>query len=57
MQETVQATQLEALAAITAARDDAALEALRIEYLGKKGRFRAFFQEMGKLGADEKAAA
>ncbi len=57
MQETVQATQQEALAAIAAATDDAALEALRIEYFGKKGRFRAFFQEMGKLSPEEKAQA
>lgn len=57
MLETVQATAAEALAAINAAQDDAALEALRIEYLGKKGKVRAFFQEMGKLPADQKAAA
>lgn len=57
MQESVQAAQQEALAAITAASDDAALESLRIEYLGKKGRIRAFFQEMGKLSPEEKAAA
>ncbi|PKL77192.1 MAG: phenylalanine--tRNA ligase subunit alpha [Candidatus Melainabacteria bacterium HGW-Melainabacteria-1] len=57
LSDTVQTTQQEALAAITAAQDDAALEVLRLEYLGKKGRVRAFFQQMGQLAADEKATA
>lgn len=55
--DSVRATEQEALAAITATADDGALEALRLEYLGKKGRVRGFFQEMGKLAGEEKAAA
>lgn len=55
--DSVRATEQEALAAITAAAEDGALEALRLEYLGKKGRVRGFFQEMGKLAGEEKAAA
>lgn len=57
MLEIVQATQQEALAAIQSAPDEAALEALRIDYLGKKGKVKAFFQEMGKLPPDQKAEA
>ncbi|MGV3522583.1 MAG: phenylalanine--tRNA ligase subunit alpha [Candidatus Sericytochromatia bacterium] len=57
MLDSVQATQEQAQAAIAAAQDENALEALRVEYLGKKSPFKAFFSEMGKLPPDQKAQA
>lgn len=56
MLDTVEATQREALAAIESA-DEAGLEAIRLEYLGKKGKVKGFYALMGKLPPQEKAAA
>lgn len=37
--ENLEALTQQALAAIAAAKDSAALEQVRVQYLGKKGRF------------------
>lgn len=47
----------EALQAISAAIDEAALEALRVQYLGKKGSFTALLKSLGQLPAEERPAA
>ena len=46
-----------AKAAIAAADDAAALEQLRVDYLGKKGQITALLKGLGKLSADERPAA
>lgn len=56
MNEQITTLQTQALAEITAAPDISALEALRVQYLGKKGVVRSFFQEMARLSPEEKAA-
>ncbi|TCO71777.1 phenylalanine--tRNA ligase subunit alpha [Chromatocurvus halotolerans] len=43
--------------AILAAEDNAALEQLRVEYLGKKGHLTALLKGLGKLSAEERPAA
>ncbi len=43
--------------AIVAAEDNAALEQLRVEYLGKKGHLTALLKGLGKLSAEERPAA
>ena len=47
----------EARAAIEAAQDGAALEQLRVDYLGKKGQITALLKGLGKLSADERPKA
>lgn len=47
----------EAKAAIAAADDGAALEQLRVDYLGKKGRVTELLKGLGKLSAEERPAA
>jgi len=47
----------EAKAAIEAAQDGAALEQLRVDYLGKKGQITALLKGLGKLSADERPKA
>ena len=47
----------EALAAIAAAPDAAAIEALRVHYLGRKSLLVAGLREIGQLDADKRAAA
>jgi len=47
----------DAEAAIDAAADLAALDRLRVEYLGKKGHITAQLKALGKLPADERPAA
>ena len=44
----------EATAAIESAADSAALEKLRVEWLGKKGRVTDLLKSLGKLDADER---
>jgi phenylalanyl-tRNA synthetase alpha chain len=44
----------EAIAAIESARDSAALEKLRVEWLGKKGRVTDLLKSLGQLNADER---
>ena len=43
--------------AINAATDGPALEALRVEYLGKKGQITGLLKGLGKLSAEERPAA
>jgi len=47
----------EARAAIEAAEDGAALEQLRVDYLGKKGQITALLKGLGQLSAEERPAA
>src|SRR5210317_239757 len=47
----------EAKAAIETAQDSAALEQLRVDYLGKKGQITALLKGLGKLSADERPKA
>ena len=44
----------EAIAAIESAADSAALEKLRVEWLGKKGRVTDLLKSLGQLNADER---
>jgi phenylalanyl-tRNA synthetase alpha chain len=44
----------EATAAIESAEDSAALEKLRVEWLGKKGRVTGLLKSLGQLAADER---
>lgn len=57
MLETVEATQNKAVSEIHAAADEATLEGLRLEHLGKKGTVKGFYALMGKLSPEEKALA
>ena len=56
MKEKIQAIRDEALAAIAAAADTAALEAVRIKYLGRKGSITELFKKIGSVPADERPA-
>ena len=47
----------EAKAAIAAAEDGAALEQLRVDYLGKKGHITALLKRLGSLSAEERPKA
>ena len=47
----------EAKAAIAAAADSAALEQLRVDYLGKKGQITALLKGLGKLSPEERPQA
>jgi len=47
----------EAKAAISAASDSAALEQLRVDYLGKKGQITALLKGLGKLSPEERPEA
>jgi phenylalanyl-tRNA synthetase alpha chain len=47
----------EAKAAIAAAEDGAALEQLRVDYLGKKGQITALLKGLGQLSAEERPKA
>ncbi len=55
MKETLNRIKAEALQAIASPEtDDAALEALRIKYLGKKGELTAVLRGMGQLSPEER---
>ena len=54
MKQQLENIRLEALAALEAADSPAALEELRIKYLGKKGELTAVLKMMGKLSAEER---
>ena len=56
MKEQLAKIRAEALAAFDAAADSAALDALRVQYLGKKGELTAVLKQMGKLSAEERPA-
>ena len=54
MKQQLEQIKQEALAALEAANSPAALEELRVKYLGKKGELTAVLKMMGKLTADER---
>ena len=56
MKEQLAKIRSEALSAFDAAADAAALDALRVQYLGKKGELTAVLKQMGKLSAEERPA-
>ena len=56
MKEQLAKIRAEALAAFDAAADAAALDALRVQYLGKKGELTGVLKMMGKLSAEERPA-
>lgn len=49
MKEQLANIRAQALAAFAAAADSAQLDALRVQYLGKKGELTAVLKMMGKL--------
>jgi phenylalanyl-tRNA synthetase alpha chain len=55
--ENLEALASQAKAAIEAAGNGAALEQLRVDYLGKKGQITALLKGLGKLSAEERPAA
>ena len=54
MKEQLANIRAQALAAFDAAADSAALEALRVQYLGKKGELTAILKQMGRLSPEER---
>ncbi len=56
MLEQIAALQAEAEAVIAEARDEAALEAARVRYVGRNGLVRAQFQKLGQVPKEEKPA-
>ena len=54
MKQQLENIRLEALAALEAADSPAALEELRVKYLGKKGELTAVLKMMGKLSPEER---
>ena len=56
MKEQLAKIRSEALAAFAAAPDSAALDALRVQYLGKKGELTGVLKMMGRLSAEERPA-
>ena len=54
MKEQLAKIEREALETITKAADPAALDELRVKYLGKKGELTAVLKQMGKLSAEER---
>ena len=56
MKEQLAKIEREALDAITGAGDPAALDELRVKYLGKKGELTAVLKQMGRLTPEERPA-
>ena len=54
MKEQLAAIRAQALAAFAAAEDSAQLDALRVQYLGKKGELTAVLKMMGKLSPEDR---
>ena len=54
MKEKLAQIRAEALGAIQQVQDAAALDALRVKYLGKKGELTAVLKQMGSLSAEER---
>ena len=54
MKEQLEKLASESLSAVAAAGDTAALDALRVKYLGKKGELTSILKQMGKLSAEER---
>ena len=55
--ENLNALAQEAKDAISAAEDNATLEQLRVDFLGKKGQITALLKGLGKLSAEERPKA
>ncbi len=56
MKEQLAKIRSEALSALESVKDAAALDELRVKYLGKKGELTAVLKQMGKLTAEERPA-
>ena len=56
MKEQLANIRAQALAALDETQDSAALDALRVKYLGKKGELTAVLKQMGKLSPEERPA-
>ena len=56
MKELLKELRERSLGAIKEAASSEALEALRIQYLGKKGELTAVLKQMGRLSAEERPA-
>ena len=56
MKEQLAKIRAEALSAFDGVKDAAALDELRVKYLGKKGELTAVLKQMGKLSAEERPA-
>ena len=56
MKEQLAKIRAEALAAMEGAQSAAELDALRVQYLGKKGELTAVLKQMGKLSPEERPA-
>ena len=56
MKEQLAKIKAEALAALEHVKDAAALDELRVRYLGKKGELTAVLKQMGSLSAEERPA-
>ena len=56
MKEQLAKIRTEALAAFETAKTSAELDALRVQYLGKKGELTAVLKQMGKLSPEERPA-
>ncbi len=54
MKEQLEAIRKQVLGAVEAAGSTAALEAIRVQYLGKKGELTAMLKQMGKLSPEER---
>ena len=54
MKEQLEQIKIQAMAALEAADTPAALEELRVRFLGKKGELTAVLKQMGKLSAEER---
>ena len=54
MKEQLSKIRTEALAAFSSAQTAAELDALRVQYLGKKGELTAVLKQMGRLSAEER---
>ncbi len=56
MKEQLAKIRAEALSAFEGVKDSAALDELRVRYLGKKGELTAVLKQMGRLSAEERPA-
>ena len=54
MKEQLEAIRQEAEAALQTCTDAKQLDAIRVQYLGKKGALTAILKQMGKLSAEER---
>src|SRR5689334_8094192 len=57
IEDQVKTIEAEALSAIAAASDEAALEAIRVSELGKKGRVSLLMRELGGMSPDQRQVA